>query len=204
MRVLGISLAFVAFVLIGLVAAWRLAVHAIHGLALKHLSLGQGMRVADIGCGPGRLTVRIAKEVGPTGEVVAMDSNPRTLRAAEKYANAVGLENVHFMLAGVGEGKLGQCRFDRAVLVAVLGEITSRNAAMVEIFQALKPGGLLSVTEVAFDPHRQDPDELRRLTRVTGFVELDCFTHLLLFTINFLKPAESMSVRREPRGDAGT
>jgi len=181
-------IAFVALVLIIVVAAWRLLIHVIHGLALKRLSLNPGMRVVDIGCGPGRLAVRIAKEVGPTGDVVAIDVDPKTLRLAEKHARASGLKNVRFALAGAGEGKLGQSQFDRAVLVAVLGEIIDRNSAMAEIFQALKPGGLLSVTEVAVDPHRQSADEIRRLAASTGFVEQAHFGNRLLFTINLIKP----------------
>src|SRR6202022_432173 len=187
-RLPGIILTSIAFVVIALGAGWRLVIHAIHGLALRRLFLNEGMHVADIGCGPGRLTVRIAKEVGPTGEVVAMDVNRKALRAAEEYASAAGLKNVHFVLGGVGEGKLGQSRFDRAVLVAVLGEITNRDAAMPEIFQALKPGGLLSVTEVALDPHRQSAHEIRRLAKITGFMEQACFGNRLLFTINLIKP----------------
>jgi ubiquinone/menaquinone biosynthesis C-methylase UbiE len=187
-RGVGILLAFVALVPIIVVAAWRLLVHVIHSLALKRLSLNPGMRVLDIGCGPGRLTARIAKEVGPTGDVVGIDVDPRTLRLAEKHAHASGLKNVHFVLAGVGEGKLGQSRFDRAVLVAVLGEIIDRNSAMAEIFQALKPGGLLSATEVAVDPHRQSTKEIRRLAEGTGFVEQALFGNRLLLTINFVKP----------------
>jgi ubiquinone/menaquinone biosynthesis C-methylase UbiE len=187
-RWVGVLLAFVALILIIVVAAWRLLIHVIHGLALKRLSLNPGMHVVDIGCGPGRLAVRIAKEVGPTGDVVAIDIDPRTLRLAEKHASASGLKNVRFVLAGAGEGKLGQSRFDRAVLVAVLGEIINRNSAMAEIFQALKPGGLLSVTEVALDPHRQSAREIRRLAEGTGFLEQACFDNRLLYTINLVKP----------------
>jgi ubiquinone/menaquinone biosynthesis C-methylase UbiE len=187
-RSLGIVAASVAFILVGLVAAWRFALHAIHDLALKRLSLDPGMHVVDIGCGPGRLAVRIAREVGPTGEVVGLDVDGKALGMAEKYANAVGLKNIRFVLAGAGEGKLDHSRFDRAVLVAVLGEIANRHAAMIEIFQTLKRGGLLSVTEVALDPHRQRGDEVRRLAKTTGFVEQDCFGGRLVFTINFVKP----------------
>lgn len=181
-------MAFVAFALIPLAAAWRLVIHAIHGLALKRLFLSPGMRVVDVGCGPGRLTVRIAKGVGPTGDVVAIDVDPKALRVAEKHANAAGLGNIHFVLAGAGDGELGRSQFDRAVLVAVLGEITNRHAAMAEIFQALKPAGLLSITEVALDPHRQSADEIRRLAKATGFVEQACFGNRLLFTINLVRP----------------
>jgi len=36
---------------------------------LKHSGIKTGMKVLDFGCGPGRLTIPAAKQVGPTGEV---------------------------------------------------------------------------------------------------------------------------------------
>lgn len=146
------------------------------------------MQVLDVGCGPGLLTARIAGEVGPTGHVVGTDIAPRALLAAEEHAHAGGLGNVDFVLAGAGHGQLGQSRFDRAVLVAVLGEITDRQAALAEIFQALKPGGVLSVTEVALDPHRQAPQQVRHLAEAAGFLEQAWFNGRLVFTLNFVKP----------------
>lgn len=190
MPFLGIALGVVVFGPVTLAVAWRLTVFMIHGLVLKRLFLNQGMRVADIGCGSGRLTARIAKQVGPNGDVVGMDVDPRVLRVAERHANANGLMNTHFILAGAGQGKLDRSRLDRVALVAVLGEISNRDAAMAEIFQALKPGGMLSVTEVGLDPHRRSRDEVRRLAKAAGFVERACFGNRLLFTINLVKPLQ--------------
>jgi ubiquinone/menaquinone biosynthesis C-methylase UbiE len=184
------ALGFVAFGLIALAVAWRFTIYAIHSLVLKRLFLIRGMRVADIGCGRGRLTARIAKRVGPTGDVIGMDVDPRALRAAEARANAGGLANARFILAGAGEGRLDRSRLDRVALVAVLGEITQRDAAMAEIFRALKPGGMLSVTEVALDPHRRSDGEVRRLADAAGFVERAWFGNRLLFTINLVKPPQ--------------
>lgn len=147
------------------------------------------MRVVDVGCGPGRLTIRIARVVGSTGEVLGIDIDAKALRAAERRAARAGLRNVRFMQAGAGEGKLGEGRFDRAVLVAVLGEIRDRHAAMADQFRALEPGGILSVTEVAFDPHRRSPDDVRRLAGSAGFEEQAYVDAPLVFTINFRKPA---------------
>jgi len=192
------ALGFVAFGLIALAVAWRFTIYAIHGLVLKRLFLTQGMRVADIGCGSGRLTARIAKQVGPNGDVVGIDVDPRALRAAEARANAGGATNTRFILAGVGEGKLDRSRLDRVALVAVLGEIVNRDAAMAEIFQALKPGGMLSVTEVALDPHRQSDGEVRRLAKAAGLVERARFGNRLLFTINLVKPPQVEPQDRAP------
>lgn len=45
--------------------------------------------------------------------------------------------------------------FDYALLVAVLGEIPDRATGFRRIFAALKPGGILSITEGIVDPHDQ-------------------------------------------------
>ena len=100
---------------------------------VERLDLRPGMAVLDVGCGPGRLTIPIATKVGSTGEVVAMDIQSGMLQRAREKARAANLTNIEFLQAGVGEGKLGRNRFDRAVLVTVLGEIPNRDAAMREI-----------------------------------------------------------------------
>ena len=117
------------------------------------LSLSPGTTVLDAGCGPGRLTVPLARRVGSAGRVVALDVQAGMLSRARAKTEAAGLRNVEFVAAGLGDRKLPANRFDRAVLVTVLGEIPDRAAAFVELFDALKPGGLLAVVEVIFDPH---------------------------------------------------
>ena len=61
---------------------------------VEHLGLQPGMRVLDVGCGPGRLTVPMAEKVGPHGEVVAIDIQPRMLARAREKARQAGLELV--------------------------------------------------------------------------------------------------------------
>ena len=84
---------------------------------IGHLELRPGMMVLDVGCGPGRVTLPAAREVGPTGEVIAIDLQPGMLRRAQQRARAAGLDNVRFIEAGVGGGKLEVPPADRALLV---------------------------------------------------------------------------------------
>jgi SAM-dependent methyltransferase len=160
---------------------------------VRHLDLQPGMKVLDIGCGPGRLTIPIARQVGPQGEVVAIDLQPGMLRRARQKAQAAGLNNVRFLQAGVGAGAAGDGilqagRADRALLVTVLGEIPNREAALKEIFNALKPGGILSVSEVIFDPHYQSRGTVVRLAGAVGFREKAFFGNRAAFTLNLEKP----------------
>ena len=137
---------------------------------VERLGLAPGMAVLDAGCGPGRLTVPVAKRVGTAGAVVALDVQSGMLARARQKVIAAGLDNVQLVQAGLGEGCLPCGHFDRALLITVLGEITQPKAALAEILNALKPGGILSVTEVIFDPHFQSVGTVGALASEAGFV----------------------------------
>jgi len=138
------------------------------GRALDELALDAGMRVADVGCGPGILTVPIARAVGPEGEVVALDIQEAMLDRMKKRVERAGLTNVRAVHGGAGDGLLETDYFDRAVLSTVLGEIPDRERALREIHDALKPGGYLVVAEVFGDPHYQFKKKVIELARKTG------------------------------------
>jgi ubiquinone/menaquinone biosynthesis C-methylase UbiE len=155
---------------------------------VQRLDLQPGMAVLDVGCGPGRLTIPIARRVGQQGEVVAMDIQAGMLHRAQEKARAANLTNIRFLEAGLGEGKLGRNQFDRSLLVTVLGEIPDREAALREILDALKPGGILSVTEIIFDPHFQSRHTVARLAHSVGFREKALHGNRIAFTLNLEKP----------------
>jgi ubiquinone/menaquinone biosynthesis C-methylase UbiE len=155
---------------------------------VQNLELQPGMKVLDIGCGPGRLTVPIARQIGPQGEVVAVDIQAGMLRRAQERAQAAKLANIRFLQGGAGEGKLEQGQYDRALLVTVLGEIQDRERALKEVFEALKPGGILSVTEIIFDPHFQSRATVLRLAGAVGFREKKFFGNRIAFTMSLEKP----------------
>ena len=152
------------------------------------LDLLPGMTVLDAGCGPGRLTVPLARSVGPAGRVVALDIQPGMLARARAKSEAAACANVEFVAAALGTGNLPADHFDRVILVTVLGEIPDRAAAIAELFYALKPGGILAIVEVIFDPHFQSRNTVTRLAVSTGFNERAFFGHSLAYVIHFEKP----------------
>lgn len=137
---------------------------------LGRLRIGPGMHVVDIGCGPGRLTLPVARMVGGDGEVLAVDLQPAMLTIVERRATGEGLQNVRTLQAAAGSGALPTGRFDLALLSFVLGEIPAerREAAIHEIAAALRPGGALAVVEGIFDPHRQRREAVLALVEPVG------------------------------------
>jgi ubiquinone/menaquinone biosynthesis C-methylase UbiE len=159
-------------------------------LLMDRGGIGPGMSVLDAGCGPGRMTVPISRRVGDAGRVVAFDLQPRMLRRLQRRIADHGLANVETVLGKLGEGRLPAAAFDVVVLVTVLGEIPDKAGALAEIRDALRAGGVLSITEVLPDPHYQWLARVRALAAASGMHEQGLFTGWAGYTIN-LVPATS-------------
>ncbi len=161
---------------------------------LKRARVGAGMSVLDVGCGPGRLAVPAARQVAPGGRVVALDLQPKMIGALQRRIASLAIRNIETILGGAGEGKVPVNAFDRALLVTVLGEIVDQIAALREIHGALKPGGILSITEVLPDPHYQSRRRVRRLAESVGFEFNELLGPWYAFTMNFRKASERNTV----------
>ena len=153
----------------------------------QRLHLEKGMKLLDVGSGPGRLALPAAKLVGKSGEVVALDLQSKMLKKLSVRAEDMRLDNIRVVNAGAGSGKTDKDYFDLALLVTVLGEIPNKDEALMEIYNSLKEGGILSVTEVIPDPHYTTIKKVRALCHDAGFKEMDSFGNWVAFTINFMK-----------------
>lgn len=160
------------------------------GIILDHLELQRGMKVLDIGSGPGRLTIPIARRVGPEGAVAAVDIQPKALKRVERRARRARLQNVRVVEATIGEGVLrAKGEADRALLVTVLGDIENQETALREIYDLLKRGGLLVITEDVINSSEfEDRDDVLLLASEAGFEALGFYGNRFAFTFVFQKP----------------
>jgi len=159
-------------------------------LLLDRAGVQPGMTVLDAGSGPGRLTVPLAIRLGPAGQVLAVDLQPAMLERLQARLESQAIRNVRTLRAPLGAGMLPAGSFDRAFLVTVLGEIPDRLGALREILSALKPGGVLSLTEVFPDPHYQSRQTVRRLAEAAGFQVIEVLGYRRAFTANNARPDE--------------
>ena len=121
---------------------------------------------------------------------MALDIQSKMLKKLSVRAENMGLANIRLVNAGAGSGKMDKDYFDRALLVTVLGEISNKPEALTEIYQALRQGGILSVTEIIPDPHYTSQKRVRALCCEAGFEEMESFGSWTAFTINFMKPLD--------------
>ncbi|MDR3005519.1 MAG: class I SAM-dependent methyltransferase [Acidovorax sp.] len=158
---------------------------------VQQLQIAPGMQVLDAGCGPGRITLPLARAVGPQGRVLAVDLQPAMLELVRSKAHSEGLAQVQTQAAALGRGELPQGLFDRAVMAAVLGEIPDRQAVLHDLFASLRPGGLLAVAELVFDPHFQRRSVVEQLARNAGFVPHAFYGHRAAYLLVLQRPGES-------------
>lgn len=138
----------------------------------RGLGLRPGMRVLDVGCGPGRFTLPFAERMDPDGEVVAVDRQEEMLGFVRQRADEWDLSNIRTVRASIGDDPLPFADdFDVAILVNVVGEIADRfqRDAFWEIHAALRPGGVLVVREHFLDPDYRSPGTIAALGESAGF-----------------------------------
>lgn len=119
---------------------------AMKTLLASRLTLRTGVRVADIGCGPGGLAARIAKS-HPGVEVVGVDGDPEVLRIAE--AKREGLPNLRFISGLATSPPLEAGAFDRVVMSLVLHHLATEDKvrALRAARALLRPDGELHVVD---------------------------------------------------------
>jgi SAM-dependent methyltransferase len=111
--------------------------------------IGPGLRVIDVGAGPGFAAVDLAEIVGPAGKVLAFERSPRFLSALETRARQLGLANVEARQHDVCEAPLGEGIADAAWCRWVLCFVADPAATVRHIAQALRPGGVAIFHEYA-------------------------------------------------------
>src|SRR3954447_11080429 len=60
--------------------------------------IGPGMQVLDVGCGAGDVAMLAATMVGPTGQVLGIDSDETTIETARHRARLAGHANITFLV----------------------------------------------------------------------------------------------------------
>ncbi|MGX9789975.1 class I SAM-dependent methyltransferase [Mycobacterium sp. MMS18-G62] len=177
----------------------------VYNTLVAQAGLADGLRVLEIGCGTGNVTIR-AKRAAPGADVVGTDPDPLALARAQRKAR--GMPGIRFERAYAQELPFADGEFDRALSSMMLHHLDEdvKTGALAELHRVLRPGGSLHIVDIGGhttahhglagrwmkdNPHAAGNlgDAIPRLLRKAGFdvEELDTQRHRLIGHLTFYR-----------------
>ncbi len=112
------------------------------------LGVREGMRIADIGCGPGVFSVEIAKRVGDLGFVYAIDSNSYMVDRVESLVKAMKLNNVKAIKTDASDlSVIPSESVDISIFIYSLHHINRKVDAIREALRITRRGGRIFILD---------------------------------------------------------
>jgi 2-polyprenyl-3-methyl-5-hydroxy-6-metoxy-1,4-benzoquinol methylase len=114
---------------------------------MRDAGIRLGMRVLDLGCGAGDVSLLAAQSVGPSGTVLGIDRSPDAIAVARRRARTAGLRHVHFEEAEVGDFS-GIEPFDMVIGRYVLIHQADPVGFIRTAAGLVRPGGVVAFQEL--------------------------------------------------------
>ena len=142
---------------------------------IRNLGLKPGMVVADIGAGSGTISFPMAKLVGPTGKVLAVEIQQEMLDIIAQKAAKQGTKNVKGILGTIKDPKIGPASADLMLLVDVYHEFDYPYEMVTNMVKGLKRGGKLVLVEYRGEDENVPIKELHKMTEAQVRKEMGFF-----------------------------
>ena len=128
-------------------------------------ALQEGQTVLDLGRGGGFDVFQAGEKVKASGRVIGVDMTPEMLAKARKnieyYHQRTGLDNVEFRLGEIEYLPVPDSSVDVVLSNCVINLSPDKPQVWREVFRALKPGGKISVSDLAL--LKPLPDNIREM-----------------------------------------
>jgi ubiquinone/menaquinone biosynthesis C-methylase UbiE len=116
---------------------------------------------ADLGCGPGYLTIPFARRCKAT---IAVDVQPEMLVTLMERVAQAGVGRVYPVQADLARLPVLGASLDRVIAANVVHEVDDREALALEIERVLRAGGKVTLIEFPKRPTSRGPPFEERLT----------------------------------------
>jgi ubiquinone/menaquinone biosynthesis C-methylase UbiE len=169
--------------------------------AIRH-GIQAGMRVLEVGPGNGTYTLGSARQIGPEGELVTIDIEPKIIERLNRRIEAESVTNIDARIADVYDLPFDEKSFDLIYMIAVINEIPNIPKALSEFHRVLKPVGKLVFSELFMDPDYPLANTLIEKTQAADFVLKKRMGNFFYYTLIFEKgyQVEGAKVTRKPAG----
>jgi SAM-dependent methyltransferase len=107
--------------------------------------LSAGMRVLDVGCGPGTITLGLARAVEPGGSLVGVDAEPSQIELARAAAERAGAAHATFEVGTAYGLRVAGASYDVVFAHGLFEHLVRPLDALGELRRVLRPGGLAAI-----------------------------------------------------------
>ena len=135
----------------------------------REAGIGPGQRVLDLGSGLGDVSMVAARLVGPSGEVLGLERDTRSIARARARVSAAGFSNVRFVQADVSDVVADE-PFDAAVGRFILMFLPDPRSVLRSVTRSLGTGGVLAFQETSWIPLLTLGARLPLWSRVLGAI----------------------------------
>jgi len=123
---------------------------------LRRAGIGPGMRVVDVGCGAGDVSLLLASLVGATGSVIGVDRSAESVQAAQERVAGAQLPHVMFRHCDLADLML-DTPVDAVVGRFVLLYLADPASTLERLRRLVRPGGLVVFQEMDMTGARSAP-----------------------------------------------
>ena len=129
------------------------------------LRIAEGTTVADIGAGGGWFTIRLARRVGQSGKVFAVDVQRLMIEAIQRRVQREGLSWVTPVLGDYDDPKLPEdARTDAVLIVDAFHEMEDPVLMLRNLARTLKPQGRIGIIDYREGDGGPGPDAVERVS----------------------------------------
>jgi len=145
----------------------RKLVHNPHNILKRYVK--EGMAALDLGCGPGFFTIELAKLVGKSGKVMAVDLQEGMLEIVRKKVMKTNLKDV-IEFHNCPNDRIGLSKtFDFILIFYMLHEVPDQSAFLKEVLSLLNPDGKVLIVEPKLHVTKSDFDSSEEILKSIGF-----------------------------------
>ena len=114
---------------------------------LAALDVKPGQTVCDLGCGNGFYSLALAEQVGPKGQILAVDIQREMLQMLKERAKARSVPNIKTIKGKVDDPRLPAGEVDLVLLVDVYHEFSHPEEMLAKMRESLRPEGRVALVE---------------------------------------------------------
>jgi ubiquinone/menaquinone biosynthesis C-methylase UbiE len=166
-------------------------------LVLAALALRPGDIAADIGCGTGYFSWRLAAAVGPRGRVYGEEIQPEMLEQLAAQMKERKVSNVIGVLGTLDDPKLPES-VDLALFVDVYHELSQPAEMMAALCRQLKPGGRIAFVEYRGEDPTVPIKPLHKMTEAQVIKEMAALPLEHITTVRTLPRQHLIIFRKKP------